>query len=166
MITGTLFLSSVTIPSADGRQSFTASLYSNNLAKCFSQDNRNLYLSLAKAIRAMATTPKKKHNYPKKRKSPTFKLPSVNQHARTRKFMQVVTEKQWKELRRLAVAREMTIQEYIRFNILPDFLFKVETTKKILKELPSIELAPPGTSEPVRLHEENNPHSDTQANRP
>lgn len=81
--------------------------------------------------------------------------------------MQVVTEKQWKELRRLAVAREMTVQEYIRFNILPDYLYKTEVTRKLLKELPSIELPThSGTAEPVRLHEEGNPHADTQANRP
>ncbi len=70
--------------------------------------------------------------------------------------MQVVTNKQWKELRKLAVAREMTVQEYIRFNILPDYLYKVETTKRILKSIPQIE---------TPLPEEGSPHVDTQANR-
>lgn len=106
----------------------------------------------------------KKHNYPKNRKSPTLKLPSVNQHSRTKKFMQVITEKQWKELRKLAVAREMTVQEYIRFNILPDFLYKVETTKKILEGIPPLETPPAGTDEPVRLQDQGNPHENTRAN--
>lgn len=99
----------------------------------------------------MANGTPQKHNYPKTRKSPT--RPYHFQQGRTKKFMQVVTEKQWKELRRLAVAREMTVQEYIRFNILPDYLYKVETTKKILASLPQAETPQNG-----------NPHQETKAN--
>jgi hypothetical protein len=71
--------------------------------------------------------------------------------------MQVVTDKQWKELRKLAIAREMTVQDYIRFNILPDYLYKVATTKRLLKSIPQIESP--------TLPEEGSPHADTQANR-